>query len=154
VSNLNTFDNIEFSFADQKLKEWLSYNWGEIIGRHIHLDDGFSIVGTHEGVPVAVISVYWKEWTSPLEGNFDGYIDIIEVKQEFRRHGIARRLIEKAEAICKDKSIYQIRAWSSENKVEALLMWRRLRYAMCPARIVVGQDEIKVNGYYVAKTLE
>ena len=150
---MSTINNIEFIFADKKHKDWFSSNWGELVGRHMHLDNGFSIVAIHKDIPIAVISVYWKKWTYPLEYKFDGYIDTIEVKKEYRRYGIGRKLVEIAESTCKDKNIYQIRAWSSEDKTEALLMWKSLGYAMCPARIMVGKNEIKVNGYYVAKIL-
>jgi hypothetical protein len=56
--------------------------------------------------------------------------------------------------------IYKIicKAWSSDDKTEAIFMWHSLNYCMCPA-IMRRRSVIKefigkpVQGYYVAKIL-
>lgn len=154
MNNPIDLTELKYILADLKLKESITRNWNEVVGNHMHIEDGVSIVRMHDDEPISIISVYWKQWIEPLEQYYDGYIDIIEVKPEYRRQGIAKYLVEAAEKECRARNISQIRAWSSDNKIEAINMWKRLGYGMCPARILSGyeQDEL-VSGYYVVKTL-
>lgn len=68
------------------------------------------------------------------------------------------QLVERLEEFAAAYGYYQIRAWSSCDKVEALHMWRRLQYCMCPA-VMLGQSVRKefaqqpIVGYYYAKLL-
>ena len=85
-------------------------------------------------------------------------IEVIEVAKAYRRRGIGRALVERLEKFAAEYGYYQIRAWSSCDKVEALHMWRRLQYCMCPA-VMLGQSVRKefaqqpIVGYYYAKLL-
>ncbi|OBR68944.1 hypothetical protein A7K91_15060 [Paenibacillus oryzae] len=147
-------EDIKFIKADEDLKTLITNNWKPIIGNHMHINDGISIVGMLKEEPIAVISVYWTHWIKPLNEEMDGYIDIIEVKDDYRRNGIAKYLVEKAEDECRIRNLKQIRSWSSDNKLEALRMWKKFGYGMCPARIISGPNQdILVNGFYVVKTL-
>ena len=87
----------------------------------------------------------------PLVESFDWYIDILEVHEEYRRKGIATHLINIVCERAKQSGVYQIRAWSSEDKIEAILMWKALGFGLCPAITYPQGKEVK--GYFVVKVL-
>jgi GNAT superfamily N-acetyltransferase len=89
---------------------------------------------------------------SPLTETFDGYIDILEVHKAFRRRGIATHLVGIASERAKTKGVYQIRSWSSEDKIEAIPMWKALGFGLCPSTTFPKGKEVK--GYFVTKVLE
>ena len=62
-------------------------------------------------------------------------------------------LIAMPEEWASDFGYRQIRAWSSQDKQEAIPMWNALDYCMCPAKIWVEWCKEVVDGYYVAKRL-
>jgi ribosomal protein S18 acetylase RimI-like enzyme len=80
--------------------------WGEKAARHMHLTDGFSIVALQGETLAGLISTYWKNLPAPLDQEFDAYIDILEVHRDFRRQGIARRLIELAIEKARQKGVF------------------------------------------------
>jgi GNAT superfamily N-acetyltransferase len=135
--------------ADEAMKDHVGRQWGEKAMRHMHIDDGFSIVAMDQGLLIGLISVYGKK--SPLPKTFEWYIDILEVHKEYRRKGIATRLIQMVCEKAKEAGIYQIRSWSSEDKLEAIPMWQALGFGMCPATTYPQGKEVK--GYFVAKVL-
>ena len=92
----------------------------------------------------------WRDLPSPLTGTEKAFIDFIEVSQDYRRRGIAQRLVQMAEDRARDNGVCQIRAWSSQNKIEAIPMWKALGFSLCPAD---PKDEGS-PGYYVAKRLD
>ena len=140
--------DIEYVDADGAMKVKLVDLWGEVIERHMHIEDGFSIVPLHAGKPVGLISVYWRELPSPLSKTKEGYIDIIEVIEGYRRRGIARELVRRSAERARREGAYQLRAWSSEDKVEAIPMWKSLGFGLTP----ITDQEIK--GYFVTYPLE
>jgi GNAT superfamily N-acetyltransferase len=125
--------------------------WGQKAADHMHFDDGFSIVAEIDDRPVGLISVYWRKLPPPIEDAFEGYIDIIDVLAGFRRRGIASHLVELASHRAGEKGAFQLRAWSSEDKTEAIPMWRALGFGLCPATIYPGGQEVR--GYFVTKSL-
>lgn len=133
------------------MKARLAAEWGEKAARHIHLLDGFSIVALAQDNLVGLISVYAKMLPPPLVESFEWYIDILEVQKDYRRKGIAKHLIEVVCARANATGVYQIRAWSSEDKIEAIPMWKALGFALCPA--VTHPQGKEVKGYFVAKVL-
>ena len=142
-------NNIHFIEADEAIKMRVLNEWGEKAARHMHLAGGFSIVALHREMLVGLISTYWRELPAPLHGEFDAYIDILEVYKDFRRQGIARRLIEMSIEQARQKGMRQIRSWSSEDKTEAISMWKALGFGLCPARTYPNGQEIR--GYFVVK---
>ena len=117
----------------------------------MHIHNGFSILALCDGEPIGLISVYWRELPPPLVSATEGYIDIIEVCQGFRRQGIATKLIEMSAERARKQGIYQLRAWSSEDKTEAIPMWQALGFGLCPATTYPGGQEVK--GYFVTQVL-
>ena len=51
---------IQFVDADEVLKTRVAEEWGEKVARHMHLEDGFSLLAVQEEKLVGLISVYWK----------------------------------------------------------------------------------------------
>jgi len=146
--SVSTFTYLD---ADENLKNRIGAEWGEKAARHMHLTDGFSTVAFHADRIVGLVSVYWKKLPFPLVESFDWYIDILEVHKDYRRKGIATHLIEMACERAKESYMYQIRSWSSEDKIEAILMWKALGFGLCPAVTYPQGKEVK--GYFVAKVL-
>jgi GNAT superfamily N-acetyltransferase len=145
--NMTTLTYID---ANETWKDRIGKEWGEKAARHMHLSDGFSVVALDDGNLVGLISVYAKKLPCPLE-TFDWYIDILEVHKEYRREGIATHLIKIASERAKEAGVYQIRSWSSEDKIEAIPMWKALGFGLCPAVTYPQGKEVK--GYFVAKVL-
>jgi len=137
--------------ADEAMRDRVGAEWGENAARHMHLTDGFSIVALEGEILVGLISVYAKMLPVPLEESFDWYIDILEVSKDYRRRGIATHLIELTIQRAKEAGVYQLRSWSSEDKIEVIPMWRALGFGLCPASTYPQGKEVK--GYFVAKVL-
>jgi GNAT superfamily N-acetyltransferase len=142
---------LTFSDADETMRDRVGAEWGEKAARHMHLTEGFSIIALEGEILVGLISVYAKTLPAPLDESFDWYIDILEVSKDYRRRGIASHLIELAIQRAKAAGVYQIRSWSSEDKIEAIPMWRALGFGLCPATTHPQGKEVK--GYFVAKVL-
>ena len=137
--------------ASEDWRERLRDELGDVAARHMHLDDGFTLVAAEGEIPVALIAVVWRVLPEPLKGQVEGFIDIIEVAPLFRRHGVATRLISMAADRARAHGACQLRAWSSDDKVEAIPMWLALGFGLCPAvQHPRGQE---VRGYFVARTL-
>jgi ribosomal protein S18 acetylase RimI-like enzyme len=140
---------IQFVNADEALKLRVMEEWGEKTAHHMHLEDGFSILAMQEEKFVGLISMYWKTLPPPLPETREGYIDILEVHKDFRRRGIATQLINLSFERGKEKGVYQVRAWSSLDKNEAIPMWKALGFGLCPATTFPKGQEVK--GYFVTK---
>lgn len=137
--------------ADEAIKTRVLNEWGEKAARHMHISDGFSIIAIEGEMLVGLISTYWKKLPRPLDDDFDAYIDILEVHKDFRRQGIATRLIEISMQRARQKGMRQIRSWSSEDKIEAIQMWKALGFGLCPATAYPKGQEVK--GFFVTKVL-
>lgn len=137
--------------ADEAMKARIAHEWGDLAARHMHLADGFSLVALAAEQPVGLVAVAYRGLPAPLTGTYEGYIDIIEVHPEYRRQGIATQLMAMVTDRLQAQRLYQVRAWSSEDKTAALHMWQTLGFTLCPATTYPrGQA---VQGYFVAKLL-
>lgn len=133
----------------------------EVFGEYIirfncfHFDEGcLSLVAYDQDVPVGIISTYPLSYPKPLEHRRDAYIDVLEVDEKYRKQGIAREMITRTENWARENDYRQIRAWSSDDKLEAIPMWYALEYCMCPAKIWVEWCKEIVDGFYVAKKID
>ena len=142
---------IHYVGADEAWKRRIAEEWSETAARHMHIADGFSILALSDGQPVGLISVYWRRLPAPLAHTVDGYMDVIEVLAGFRRQGIATRMVELSIERAREQGVYQLRAWSSEDKAEAIPMWEALGFGLCPATTYPGGQEVK--GYFVSRVL-
>lgn len=142
---------ITYVDADEPLREQIGREWGEVAVRHVHLGDGFTLIALAGEEPVGLIAIAWRELPPPLPHTVEAYIDIIEVRPTFRRRGIATRLVEMVAARARSQGAYQLRAWSSDDKTEAIPLWRALGFGLCPATTYPrGQP---VEGYLVTLAL-
>ncbi len=142
---------VQYIVAGDAWKQRIAAEWGAVAARHMRISDGFSILALCDDKALGLISVCWKELPPPLPGADEGYVDIIEVREGFRRQGIATTMIEMSVERARARGVYQLRAWSSEDKTEAIPMWKALGFGLCPATTYPGGQEIK--GYFVTKVL-
>jgi GNAT superfamily N-acetyltransferase len=142
---------IIFVDADEPLKARIAHRWGEAMAQQMHLADGFSLVALYAEQPVGLIAVSYRCLPAPLFGAYEGYIDLIEVHSDFRRQGIATRLVAMTGDRLRMQGIYQMRAWSSQEKTAAIQMWKTFGFGLCPAT-TYPQGQM-VEGYFVAKVL-
>ena len=137
--------------ADEGRRERLGEEWGPVVAAHMHLSDGFSLVALHDVKPVGLLAVVWRQLPPPLPPTVEAFIDIIEVRAEWRRRGVARRLVGLAAERARAHGAYQLRAWSSADKHEAIPMWQALGFGLCPATTYPRGEPI--DGYFVALAL-
>jgi GNAT superfamily N-acetyltransferase len=137
--------------ADEALRRRLGREWGPVVAAHVHLSDGFSLVALRDDEPVGLIAVVWRALPPPLPATVEAFIDIIEVRADSRRRGLARRLVALAEERARAGGAYQLRAWSSADKTQVIPMWRALGFGLCPATTYPRGEA--VEGYFVARVL-
>jgi len=140
--------HVEYIEADAAMKLRIAAEWGELPARHVHVDGGFTIVALAGTQPVGLLSVAWRELTPPIGDSTEAFIDLIEVREEFRRRSIARRMIGMAAARAKERGASQLRAWSSADKHAAIFMWQTLGFGLCPAVVQAGGADVR--GYFAA----
>jgi len=143
--------SVDFITADDAMKLLVANALGDQAARHMHIQDGFSIVALHVEEPVGLVSVQWRNLPPPLSAAHEGFIDIIEVHQDYRHRGIARHLVELSLERGRAHGAYQVRAWSSEDKLAAIPMWQALGFTLCPA-VTVAQGK-EVSGFFAAIVL-
>ena len=146
-----TVNEIRFVECDAELQRCVGEVMGPVAERHIRLDDGFAFVALDSETPIGLIAVYRRRLPDPLPGTYEGFINIIEVAEAYRRQCIGKRLVEMSVERCRAQGLYQIRAWSSEGKTEAIRMWKSLGFALCPA--VEHPRGLVVKGYFVVRRL-
>jgi GNAT superfamily N-acetyltransferase len=137
--------------ADEALRQRIGLEWGPVAAAHMHLIDGFSLVALRDDEPVGLIAIVWRALPPPLPATLEGFVDIIEVRADSRRRGLARRLVALAEERARAHGAYQLRAWSSADKTEAIPLWRALGFGLCPATTYPRGEP--VEGYFVARVL-
>lgn len=150
MQSVNT-STITYLEADERIRDRVEREWGHKAASHMHLSDGFSIVALENDILVGLISACWRNLPPPLPDTREGYVDILEVHREYRRKGIARQLIQMACGRAKRKGVYQLRAWSSEDKIEAIPLWRALGFGLCPS--VAHPQGKEVKGFFVTRVL-
>ena len=145
---------IIYQEIDTAIHEKIAVKYGEVAKNHIHNENGScSFAAMYDDTPIGFISTYTRNLAEPIGEEKDAYIDIIEVDEKYQRMGIAAELIMRTEAWAKKAGLLQIRAWSSQDKTEAIPMWRDLGYGLCPAKIWLERHNMAVDGYYVVKQI-
>jgi len=142
---------ITYVECDGVLKRRIGDAMGEVAERHIRLTDGFAFVAMYGDTPIGLVAVYERRLPPPLSATYEGFINILEVVEAFRRRGIGRRLVQLSIDRCRSRGLHQIGAWSSEDKSEAICLWVALGFALCPATELARG--VEVRGYRVALPL-
>ena len=142
-------DGISFQPLDSSFLVAMRQAWGEKAGRHLHFQDGITIAAIFSGGPIGLISAYTRILPPPLTGLHESYIDFLELEHTFGRRGIAARLVEMVPEHARSLGHYQVRSWSSDDKVEAIPMWRHPGFGLNPA--VTHPQGKGARGYFVTK---
>ncbi len=155
--------NIIYREIDSSIEETIVTQYGSWVHDYKCLVKGegcylVAAMDTDNGAVAGFASLHPAQWIVPLEQYNDGFIEVIEVAEAYRRQGIGKALVGLLEKYATTYGYYQIRAWSSSDKIEALHMWRRLNYCMCPAAMLgqsIHKDDVpqQIVGYYYAKLL-
>jgi GNAT superfamily N-acetyltransferase len=142
--------NVLYDAASEAWFERIAAWWPSGSRKRFHIDDGYCIIAHRGDQLIGCISIALGDLPPPLAGPREAFIDFIEVREDSRRQGVARRLIELATHQARDNGAVQLRAWSNQSKIEAIPMWHALGFALCPAD---PRDE-GGPGYYVAKRVD
>lgn len=137
--------------AKSDWRERVKEKWGDKAARHLHFADGFTLLALQDSALVGMLSVRLRSLPAPLENCTEAFIDIIEVASEYRRRQFGARMVKFAGDLAREEGVYQIRAWSSEDKSEAIPFWRSLGFGLAPATVQHG--ELEIRGFYVTKVL-
>ena len=154
---------VTFQEIDSFIEETIVMQYGSWVRDYKCLVKGkgcylIAAIDMDNGVVAGFASLHPAQWIVPLEQYDDGFIEVIEVAEAYRRQGIGKALVGLLEKYATTYGYYQIRAWSSSDKTEALHMWHRLNYCMCPAAMLgqsVRKEDVhqQIVGYYCAKML-
>lgn len=141
---------MEFIRADNNILKEIEDDYGKEQAGYLHFNDGFTFVAIEGDRIVGFISARIQELPY-IQKTTECYIDVIEVLPEYRGQGVAKRLLSMLEEESKRKGLHQIRGWSSEDKKEAISMWRRLGFCLDPQEIISEVTKKLVKGYFAIK---
>ncbi len=148
--------NIIYVDADNNLKEQIALQWSKYfpdIKRYVHLENRYTVLAMDTQNIVGIIGIKWKNLSPSLNDITEAFIDIIDVLPAYRRRGIATQLVQEAEKRAGSRAC-QLRAWSSEDKIEAISMWKALGFGLCPATTISGKTGENINGYFVTRAIK
>jgi ribosomal protein S18 acetylase RimI-like enzyme len=143
-------DGVRYIDCDDKLRAGIGECCGRTAFDHVVLSEGFTIVAMAPDA-VGFIAVRYLPLPPPLAQVKEAMIWTIEVDPKYRRRGIATSLVDLAADRAGRAGCHQIRAWSSEDKTEAIALWRALGFGLCPSTTHSGGKEVR--GYFVARPL-
>ena len=143
---------ITYVHATPELKRRMQEQWASNASDFVHFDgDHCNIVALTEDKPVALIVAKKRPLSEPLHMLWEAYIDVIEVEPAYQRRGIGTALVERIVAWACERQLAQVRAWSNEDRVEALHLWAKLGFAF--SRMDYQKDGRARYGFYAAKRL-
>lgn len=107
--------------------------FGEWAKGYIYIrNDTFPLAAMDGDMPAGFVCVTPRALTYPLEHLKDAFIEVLEVHENYRRQGIGQHLIECSENWARKAGFKQIRTHSNDKAVEAINMWHKLNYGLCP----------------------
>jgi len=151
--------NITYKRIDVLLFDKIIAEYGDWVKNYMHIrDDTFPLAAMDGDFPAGFVCVTPRALEYPLEHLKDAYIEDLEVHENYRRQGIGQRLIECSEKWARKAGFKQIRTHSNNKAVEAIHMWHKLNYGLCPHdyhEFDPESNEYKnlFSGYWVAKIL-
>ena len=144
--------SIDYVRVTPKLQSKLAAQWASNAGDFIRFDDEYcSLVAVADGDPIGLIVAKVRGLSEPLQLSREAFIDVIEVLPEYRRQGIGTGLVREAMEWAVENQASQIRAWSEEVRLEALMLWQKMGFTFSQVDFQRGDD--KRYGFYVAKRL-
>jgi len=145
---------MKFVFADNLIARRIKLEFGSEMASYLNFENGFTLTAMDGEKIAGFISASFKKLPYNFENILESFIDVIEVKKEYRRRGIAKKLLKLCEEESKKRGAYQIRAWSSEDKKEAIAMWKKLGFFLRSQEITSAVTKKPVKGYFVGKVLD
>lgn len=143
--------SIEYKRIDNDIFCKIVNEYGEWVKDYIKMrDDTFELAAMDGDFPAGFVCVTQRALQYPLEDTNEAFIEDLEVHENYRRQGIGQHLVECSETWARSKGYRQIRTHSNDKAVEAIRMWRKLNYGLCPH---VYYAEEGCTGYWVAKVL-
>jgi len=141
---------ITYVQVDEALKEQIKASWQSNAGDYLHLgSDGLTVAAVVDGQPLGVISAFKRNLPEPLAMVREAFIDIIEVQEPFRRQGIGEMLVSRVVAWAQDNGLDQVRAWSEEIRLEALMLWRKTGFSF--AKVDFERAGQRRYGFYAVR---
>lgn len=144
---------MKFIKSDSSIYQEIKKEFGKEKADLLHFNKGFTFIALDDEEITGFVSAKIIELPYAVNDIFESFIDVIEVKEKYRRQGIAKRLLDFVEKESKKLGTYQIRAWSSEDKKEAIMMWKNLEFSLHPQEIISIVAKKPVKGYFVTKIL-
>jgi len=144
---------MKFTKADSLIYQEIKKEFGKEKADLLHFNRGFTYVALDDKEIAGFVSAKLQKLPYIVNNVFESFIDVIEVKEKYRRKGIAKKLLDFAEKESKESGVYQIRAWSSEDKKEAIVMWQKLGFCLHPQEIISIITKKPVKGYFITKIL-
>jgi GNAT superfamily N-acetyltransferase len=141
-----------------------AHGTAELIARHQQVTDtnatdwvsleahAFSVFALYADQPVGVVGAKRHPLSPPLQHLQEVFIEMLEVRPEYRRQGIGSALLEHVFAWAKEIQAMQVRSWSEEIRTEALSLWNKFGFTFSRVPFQRG-DEKDRYGFYVAKRL-
>ena len=74
--------------------------------------------------------------------------------EEFRKQGFATTLFEKTEKYFKQSIVSQFRGWSSDDKLEAINLWNKLKYSLSRTTTWIKDKKVSVTRYHFITKLK
>lgn len=150
---LKQFEIIEI---DNDLAEQIRAKFRQEAFDHLRFEpEGISFAAMDGENIAGFISLTWQELPYTFEeAQKEAYVDILEVAPDYRRQGISKTLIEKCLTAAKEAGCFQLRSWSSEDKKEAIPMWKKYGFGLHPQTIISAKTGENINGYFVTKQIE
>lgn len=139
--------------SDNSIYEKIEAEFGKEKADLLHFKNGFTFTAFDSAKIVGFASVKYQKLPYVFKKVMESYIDVIEVKKEYRRQGIARKLLGFIEKESRKTKVRQIRAWSSKDKKEAIIMWQKLGFGLHPEKVISMVTKKPVKGYFVVKVL-
>jgi len=143
--------NIEYKRIDESIRDKIIETYGDWTNQCIYIrNDTFPLAAMDGDIPAGFVCVTPRALEYPLEHLKDAFIEVLSVHEDYRRQGIGQHLIECSEDWARKAGFKQIRTHSNDKAVEAIHMWHKLNYGLCPHSFYAEEG---CAGYWVAKIL-
>ena len=120
-------DDLEYREITNSLRDQIiaDKSWGHA-GEHIRLGPECFSIGAFVGEDlVGFISAFRRPLPPPLADLSEAFINIIVVRPSYQRRGIGSSLLQQTVQWARQHRLYQVSAWSTEDRIEAIGLWRK-----------------------------